>query len=247
MAKENILLGCSEKFWKKVWELRQEDMSWYKIAKMTGRDPSFYHRNVEKIEIYLTKFNVRGMSLNKCKTKIPLNSATIKIIRMAARAGCTEQEIADVCEISMSTLQRYKRQNPEIRKVIKTGKKVAVLEVVDSLQKKAVGFKLKETKVAQFEGAFTDTIEITKHFPPSEKAAELFLVNKADWKSSNHGNADKQEEQKKTIDTRGKILHWIEAMKKPEEGEDNDNLEERDSNEEPGNLDNTEEDTENSY
>lgn len=240
MGKENILLGCSEKFWKKVWEYRQNDMSWYKIAKMTGRDPSFYHRNAEKIEIYLTKYNIRGMSLNKCKTKIPLNSATIKIIRMAARAGMTEQEIADVCEISMSTLQRYKKQNPEIRKVIKTGARVATLEVIDSLQKKAVGFKLKETKVAQHEGVFTDTIEITKHFAPSEKAAELFLVNKADWKSSNHGNADKQEEQKKSVDTKGKILEWIEEMKKPQEGDDHDGMEERDSTEE-SDIEDTEE------
>ena len=75
-----------------------------------------------------------------------------------------ERQIAvDKLGIAVSTWEKYKKENPELREVLKRGKQHLVGELKTSLKKKAKGFYYEETKtcIRELDGKQVKTIEKT--------------------------------------------------------------------------------------
>lgn len=92
-----------------------------------------------------------------------------------------ERQIAvDKLGIAVSTWEKYKRENPELREVLKRGKQQLVSELKTSLKKKAKGFYYEETKtcIREVDGRQVKTIEkYKKYAQPDTGALHLLLKN----------------------------------------------------------------------
>ena len=64
----------------------------------------------------------------------------ILIAKAAARFGAIEEEIADELNIGITTLERWKRENPEFRRALNVGKQAADDRVERSLYQRANGY-----------------------------------------------------------------------------------------------------------
>lgn len=62
--------------------------------------------------------------------------------KMLARKGLVDREIAEVMEINISTLNRWKTLHPKFKDSLKEGKEASDAEVEDSLYKKAIGYEV---------------------------------------------------------------------------------------------------------
>lgn len=92
-----------------------------------------------------------------------------------------ERQIAvDKLGIAVSTWEKYKKENPELREVLKKGKQHLVSELKTSLKKKAKGFYYEETKtcIREVDGKQVKTIEkYKKYAQPDTGALHLLLKN----------------------------------------------------------------------
>ena len=92
-----------------------------------------------------------------------------------------ERQIAvDKLGIAVSTWEKYKKENPELRDVLKRGKQHLVSELKTSLKKKAKGFYYEETKtcIREVDGKQVKTIEkYKKYAQPDTGAIHLLLKN----------------------------------------------------------------------
>jgi len=119
-------------------------------------------------------------------------------VKELAEAGKTNEQIADALHIGITTFTRWMNEHPEFRSTIKTGKNYADDEVVESLFKRAKGYKITEKKIVQIgderievdgdEREFRVKAvrkEITeKEIPPDTAAAFIWLKNRRpkDWR-----------------------------------------------------------------
>lgn len=67
-------------------------------------------------------------------------------LKVWARDGYTDEQIASKIGISRQTLYRWRKQAPELDKTLKEGKEIADIEVENALFKKVVGGYYEETK-----------------------------------------------------------------------------------------------------
>ena len=92
-----------------------------------------------------------------------------------------ERQIAvDKLGIAVSTWEKYKKEYPELRDVLKRGKQQLVSELKTSLKKKAKGFYYEETKtcIREVDGRQVKTIEkYKKYAQPDTGALHLLLKN----------------------------------------------------------------------
>lgn len=121
----------------------------------------------------------------------------LAILAAWARAGLTDEEIAEQIGIRRSTLSEWKKKYEEVGKALSTGKEYANRLVEDSLFKMTQGyevtvkkaFKLKRT---EYDGQGRKTCEKeeleyaeeTEHVEPDIKAIMFWLRNRMpdDWK-----------------------------------------------------------------
>ena len=61
----------------------------------------------------------------------------------------SEQEIAKRLGIAYSTFQKYKREYPALKETLKRGRQTLVLDLKESLKKKARGFYYEETTIRE--------------------------------------------------------------------------------------------------
>ena len=99
--------------------------------------------------------------------------------------GSTDESLADFFDVSVVTLNSWKKKNPSFLTSIREGKVEADANVAHSLYNRARGFTCKETKVFNNNGSII-TEEIDKHYPPDTGAAFIWLKNRSTWR-------DKQE------------------------------------------------------
>lgn len=92
--------------------------------------------------------------------------------------GLVDKEIADVFCITESTFYLWKDKHPEFSEALTRGKTLADAKVAQSLYHRALGYSHKETITATFQGKITDSMEVTKHYPPDTPAATLWLKNR---------------------------------------------------------------------
>ena len=91
--------------------------------------------------------------------------------------GATMQEVADMLEVDLSTLNRWRLKHEELRIAITLGKEVADQRVEQSLYHKAMGYSHQETKVFVNLGEVVK-VEVMKFYPPSDTACIFWLKNR---------------------------------------------------------------------
>lgn len=111
-----------------------------------------------------------------------------------ALLGATNNEIADLLGVDVSSIDRWIVEIPSFAKALKRARVHANIRVVKSLYHAARGYRHRETKVFQHEGKL-QTIDIVRHHPPNVNAAALVLSNRA----------SKHWQDRRTVDHQGKI------------------------------------------
>lgn len=97
----------------------------------------------------------------------------------------TDEQIAARLRISRKSFIEYKKQHPELVEALEKGKKRLVVELKDTLKKKAKGFYYEEVKTVKIHNPDSDAepewiekIEINrKYAQPDTGAAHLLLKN----------------------------------------------------------------------
>jgi hypothetical protein len=92
-----------------------------------------------------------------------------------------EDQICKNLSISVTTLEVYKKQYPEVVKALKKGKETLITELENALIKKALGYEYEEKKVytkTENGKSVTYTEITTKHQPPDTGALFGRLKNK---------------------------------------------------------------------
>lgn len=97
--------------------------------------------------------------------------------------GATDVEIADLFDVEVRTVYRWKNEHPEFCQALKVGKDVADDRVERSLYQRACGFSHPDVHISNFQGDISVT-PITKHYPPDTTAGIFWLKNrrKKDWR-----------------------------------------------------------------
>lgn len=92
--------------------------------------------------------------------------------------GATDKEMADFFGVAESTFHLWKKEHKEFSESLTRGKMLADAEIANSLYHRAKGYEHPEIITATFQGQITDTMEVTKHYPPDTPAATLWLKNR---------------------------------------------------------------------
>ena len=124
-----------------------------------------------------------------------------------------EKQIAvDKLGIAVSTWEKYKKENPELRDVLKRGKQQLVSELKTSLKKKAKGFYYEETKtcIRELGGKQVKTIEkYKKYAQPDTGALHLLLKNLDDnWHNDDKATLDLKQKQLELTERKIEQSEW---------------------------------------
>lgn len=103
----------------------------------------------------------------------------VSIAEKACLAGATDEELAEILDVSTRTLYRWKTEYPEFCQAIKAGKDAADERVVRSLYKRAVGFESDAVKIFMPSGAEEPVYAPYKEYhAPDVGAATMWLTNR---------------------------------------------------------------------
>ncbi len=92
--------------------------------------------------------------------------------------GATDKDMADFFEVDEATINRWKESHKEFCESLKKGKMMADATVASKLFHRAIGYEHPEIITATHQGTITDTLEVTKHYPPDTTAAIFWLKNR---------------------------------------------------------------------
>lgn len=101
-----------------------------------------------------------------------------------ARDGLTDEQIAEKCGVSASTLYEWKKSYPEISEALKRGKEVVDIQVENALLRRALGYRYdevtKEERVDRDSGErkLVTTKVVTKEVQPDVTAQIFWLKNR---------------------------------------------------------------------
>jgi hypothetical protein len=113
-----------------------------------------------------------------------------KLIRraeLAGRAGFTDRELAELFDVSLSAIEKWKRQREDFRNALKIGKAEADSRVVRSLYERANGYSYDAVKIFMPAGAKKPVYApYREHVPPDTTAAIFWLKNRdpARWRDA---------------------------------------------------------------
>ncbi len=91
--------------------------------------------------------------------------------------GATNEDLAELFEVSLSTVNNWLARYPEFRKAVQEGRDVIDADVAHSLAQKAKGFTHADVKVLVIDGA-PQEVEYNRYFPPDTQAAIFWLRNR---------------------------------------------------------------------
>lgn len=100
--------------------------------------------------------------------------------------GLTDEQMAGIFEIDVSTFYRWKNEHPEFCEAIKSGKEEADVKIAASLFKRATGHKEKRTipiklrTTVNGEGSteVVEMVEVEDYYPPDTGAQIFWLKNR---------------------------------------------------------------------
>lgn len=108
-----------------------------------------------------------------CEYKFKYN----RVVYRLALLGATHAEMAEILDIAIDTLYKWKKAYPKFADAIKAGGADADARVVEALYKRAIGYQHKAVDIKAVEGRIVQT-GYTKQYPPDTSAAYLWLKNR---------------------------------------------------------------------
>ncbi|SPF40769.1 conserved hypothetical protein [Candidatus Desulfosporosinus infrequens] len=114
-------------------------------------------------------------------SKWPQVQEQLILVERWARDGLTEIQICKNLGISVTALNKFKKQHVELVQALKKGREIAITEVENALFKKALGITYEEikTSIRMVDGVETKFTEKTrKYLPPDVAACSILLKNK---------------------------------------------------------------------
>jgi len=137
-------------------------------------------------------------------------------ILLMAKFGLTDRQMSEVLDIDVSTINIWKKNNPDFFDELKANKMSADEKVEQSLYLKARGYKCKDTQFASHEGKITDQREYVKFYPPDTTACIFWLKNRQPekWRdktevSNNISGSLSVEIERRTITSREELTRKI--------------------------------------
>lgn len=125
----------------------------------------------------MSKLAKRGRK-SKYKTHVEPNLEKIAHWR---KDGLTEEQVAKRCGVAYSTFRTYIKKYPALMAALKKGKEDLIIEVENSLYKRAMGYEYEETEIiAKKDGNNSKPIKVTKkkkHIVPDTTAIIFALKN----------------------------------------------------------------------
>lgn len=111
------------------------------------------------------------------------NSAIKKTILFLAMKGFTDDEIAKVIRVTVTTLNNWKNVYPDFFDDLKGNKLLADVEVEKSMFERACGYEHPEDKIFCVAGKVT-IVPTIKHYPPDPICCIFWLKNRQpdNWK-----------------------------------------------------------------
>lgn len=101
----------------------------------------------------------------------------VKKVEIACRLGATDNEIAELFDVSRQAIVRWRIENPEFAKAFKAGKEVSDDRVERTLFQCAVGYEYEEEKAFLYEGQIIKE-KIKKFAHPQTQAQVFWLKNR---------------------------------------------------------------------
>ena len=99
------------------------------------------------------------------------------ILRLAYERGCTDEEAAELCGVTVQTIHNWRKANPEIFEALRDWKAQADGRVERSLYERALGYSHPEEKIFVHEGVVT-RVATVKHYPPDPTSMIFWLKNR---------------------------------------------------------------------
>lgn len=99
------------------------------------------------------------------------------MVKRLAKAGLTNNQMAEICEINISNWNEWKATKPDFRDALKDWKRSADGQVERSLYERAMGYSCTETKVFNQNGVLIEK-DVIKHYPPETTAQIFWLKNR---------------------------------------------------------------------
>lgn len=111
--------------------------------------------------------------------------------KVYARLHATDKDVAAILSVSVSTIVKWTKENPDFAEARARGKSVADDKVEASLFQRAIGYSHPEEKVFCNQGEVTK-VETTKHYPPDATAMIFWLKNRRPqaWRERHDVNHD---------------------------------------------------------
>lgn len=124
----------------------------------------------------------------------------------------TEAQIAEKLGISVASFENYKKQYPELQKVLQNGKQSLIEELKNTLKKKAKGFYYEETRtsIRKENGKEVQVVEkFKKYAQPDTGAIHLLLKNLDEsWRNDDKATLDLKREKMELEKERAENENW---------------------------------------
>jgi len=124
-----------------------------------------------------------------------------------ALLGATDDEIAQLLEVSPASVSRWMVEHPSFRKAVKKARVDDSVRLVKNLHRAGNGYSHRETKVFNVGGELK-SIDVTKHYPPNVAAIQEILRNR----QSDKWRDTKQVEHSGTVS----LAALVEGLHRPE-------------------------------
>ena len=105
-----------------------------------------------------------------------------------ALLGATDKDLASVFEVSLSTIEAWKRDKVEFLNALKRGKMTADANVAAKLYHRAMGYSHKAVKISSSPDGKEHITEYMERYPPDTTAAIFWLKNRRPdlWRDKVH-------------------------------------------------------------
>ena len=125
------------------------------------------------------------------RPKIEFKEEYCKQVEKLCKLGATDKELAGFFEVSLRTLQYWKKEYPQFLHSLKSGKMIADADVAQRLYERAMGYEHAETKFFHHQGKIV-SVETTTYYPPDTTAAIFWLKNRQpeNWRDKKEISGD---------------------------------------------------------
>jgi len=109
----------------------------------------------------------------------------VEMARNICLLGATDDDLARILDVDVSTVNNWKIEHPEFFESIKNGKEIADAEIASKLYHRASGYSHPEDKIFIHDGESV-IVPTTKHYPPDATSAIFWLKNRqpAKWRDT---------------------------------------------------------------